>query len=163
MPIIIGLTRERCRSLAECHIACWREAYRGLVPEHMLDAFDVECRAEQCERDLASGLSRNFVAVDNRAVVGFASARAGHDRHAEITELDALYLRRSHYGSGLADRLLTNAIGAAPCALWVFEDNPRAKAFYRRHGFAQDGERRVEPFSGVIEVRMARNEPARVT
>ncbi len=155
MPQIVELTRELCHSLAVCHIACWREAYGGLVPDHVLDAFDVDRRSAQCERDLANGLSRTYVAVEGTTVVGFASAGA--------TELYALYLRKSHYGSGLADELLTMAIGTAQCTLWVFESNARARAFYRRHGFALDEGRRVEPFSGVVEVRMVKNEPARLT
>lgn len=155
MHQIVELSRELCHSLAECHIACWREAFGGLVPKHMLDAFDIDRRAEQCERDLENGRGRTFVAVEGTTVVGFASARA--------TELCALYLRKSHYGSGLADDLLTTAIGSAQCELWVFEFNSRAKAFYRRHGFAQDHGRRVDPFSGVVEVRMVKIEPARVT
>ena len=42
----------------------------------------------------------------------------------------------------------------AQAALWVADPNPRAQAFYRKHGFAADGTARSE--DGVREIRMVR-------
>ena len=39
-------------------------------------------------------------------------------------------------------------------ALWVADPNPRAQAFYRKHGFVADGTAQVE--DGVREIRMVR-------
>jgi predicted GNAT superfamily acetyltransferase len=39
-------------------------------------------------------------------------------------------------------------------ALWVADPNPRAQAFYRKHGFVADGTGQVE--DGVREIRMVR-------
>jgi predicted GNAT family N-acyltransferase len=39
-------------------------------------------------------------------------------------------------------------------ALWVADPNPRAQAFYRKHGFVADGSAQVE--DGVREIRMVR-------
>jgi predicted GNAT family N-acyltransferase len=41
-----------------------------------------------------------------------------------------------------------------PTALWVADPNPRAQAFYRKHGFVADGTAQVE--DGVREIRMVR-------
>ena len=41
-----------------------------------------------------------------------------------------------------------------PVALWVADPNPRAQAFYRRHGFVADGAAQVQ--GGVREIRMVR-------
>ncbi|MEU6184818.1 GNAT family N-acetyltransferase [Nocardia sp. NPDC047038] len=152
------LTAEYVYSLAECHIACWREAYRGLVPAHVLDAFDIGRRAEQWERDRLRYPGRTHVAVVDDVVIGFSSAGPPGDPDAVTPiELHALYVRSSWHGSGVADDLIRAALDpAAPCSLWVFEQNARAKAFYRRHGFVLDGTRKVEPFTAAIEVRMVR-------
>lgn len=149
MTDIHRLRPEDVPGLADCHIACWRESYRGLVPDHVLDAFDVKRRALQWERIRQAGESLVVVAVEGTEVVGFASSRDD--------ELNGMYLRAAFHGSGVADRLLTAAIGTRPASLWVFEANPRAQAFYRRHGFALDGARAIEPISGVPEVRMRRD------
>ena len=42
----------------------------------------------------------------------------------------------------------------SPAALWVADPNPRAQAFYRKHGFVADGTARFE--DGVREIRMVR-------
>ena len=142
------LQAEHVDGLAACHIACWRESYRGLVPDHLLDAFDVERRARQWERIRQSG-AIVVVAVENTTVIGFAAATE--------SELTGMYVREAFHGTGIADRLLDAAFGVRPASLWVFDANPRAQAFYRRHGFGLDGTRAIEPFSGVPEVRMRRD------
>ena len=58
-------------------------------------------------------------------------------------QLYQLYVDPPWHGSGVAAELLDWAIAAARARkavdLWlsVFVDNPRARAFYRRHGFAE--------------------------
>ncbi|MCC3329736.1 GNAT family N-acetyltransferase [Nocardia abscessus] len=152
------LAAEYTYSLAECHISCWREAYRGLVPDHVLDAFDIERRAELWERDRVRYPGRTHVAIVEDDVVGFASAGppAAADAVTPL-ELHALYVRSRWHGSGVADDLIRAALDpAAPCSLWVFERNARAQAFYRRHGFVLDGTRKLESFTAEVEVRMVR-------
>ncbi|CAM3749856.1 GNAT family N-acetyltransferase [Smaragdicoccus niigatensis] len=135
-------------ALAQCHIDCWRESYRGLVADHVLNAFDVARRADQWERVRAAGLSRIYTAVNGSGVVGFAAATDA--------ELDALYVRQSHWGTGLSNELIEAAIGDDSTRLWVFEENHRAVRFYRRHGFVADNVSRIEPFTGLTEIRMSR-------
>ncbi|WP_330229317.1 GNAT family N-acetyltransferase [Nocardia sp. NBC_00508] len=158
---ILPLAAEHTRSLAECHIACWREAYRDLVPAHVLDAFDTERRAQQWERDRVRHPGRTQVAMVDDVVIGFASAGRSRDPQPVTPfELHALYVRMPWHGSGVADDLIRAALDpAAACSLWVFERNPRAQAFYRRHGFVLDGARKVEAFTSAIEVRMVRRAP----
>ncbi|MGW0247003.1 N-acetyltransferase family protein [Nocardia goodfellowii] len=153
-PLTAGYTR----GLAECHIACWREAYQGLVPEHVLAAFDVERLAKRWERDRVRNPGCLHVAVAEGIVVGFAVATPDRAEDAVATfELNALYVRAPWYGTGLASELLRAALDpAVSCALWVFEENPRARAFYRKHGFELDGARKVEEFSPAMQVRMVR-------
>ena len=55
----------------------------------------------------------------------------------------------------LGERLVEAVIDAAvkSAALWVADPNPRAHAFYRKHGFVPDGTAQDE--GGVREIRMA--------
>lgn len=157
-PRIAPPTADQVRGLAHCHIDCWREAYDGLVPRHVLDAFDVDRRAAQWERLRIRHPRDIHVAVIDDTVVGFASAGAPRDEPPVADrELHALYVRSPWYGTGLADALLDAAVGpATSCSLWVFAENPRARAFYRRHRFAPDGASRIEDFSPAVLVRLVR-------
>ncbi len=95
-------------------------------------------------------------AVEDR-VVGIVSAGQGRDDDAPTPlELYAIYARKAWWGTGLGGRLLEVAIGKEPASLWVLESNDRARAFYRRHGFVEDGTRVDEPYFDVPEIRMVR-------
>ncbi|MEU7765207.1 GNAT family N-acetyltransferase [Nocardia sp. NPDC049190] len=156
---ILRLVARHTRSLAECHIACWREAYQDLVPAHVLGAFDIERRTEQWERDRVRYPDRTHVAIADDIVIGFVSVGPSRDAHPRTPwELHAMYVRSTWHGTGVADDLIHVALDpSTPYSLWVFEQNPRARAFYRRHGFALDGARRAEFFTGTVEVRMVRD------
>lgn len=66
-------------------------------------------------------------------------------------QLYQLYVDPPWHGSGVAAALLDWAVGAArtrgAAELWlsVFVDNPRARAFYRRHGFVE-----VMPYTFMV-------------
>jgi GNAT superfamily N-acetyltransferase len=66
--------------------------------------------------------------------------------------LDGLYVVPARWGTGLADELHDRALevvrelGSERCHLWVLEDNARARRFYERHGWQENGETRVVPY-----------------
>ena len=51
---------------------------------------------------------------------------------------------------------LLAARGHRRVRLWVFEANTRARWFYERMGFEEDGSRRVEDAYGAQEIRLSR-------
>jgi diamine N-acetyltransferase len=66
--------------------------------------------------------------------------------------LEGLYVVPRRWGTGLADVLhrealdFVRALGSTRCHLWVLEDNARARRFYERRGWKENGEVRVVPF-----------------
>jgi GNAT superfamily N-acetyltransferase len=145
------------RSIAQFHTRCWREAYRGLVPQDYLDRVDVDDRAVRWRDRLVNGGRRAAVAEYGGQIVGVVSwARSRDAGSAPPLELKSLYVAAAYRGSGIAADLLDRAIGTQAAHLWVFEDNPRAHRFYRKHGFAPDGERDVDADTGLWELRMVR-------
>lgn len=52
--------------------------------------------------------------------------------------LSCLYIARAHRGAGIGRRLLDDAKARRiAITLWTFQANARARAFYRREGFAE--------------------------
>ncbi|MQY29686.1 GNAT family N-acetyltransferase [Nocardia aurantia] len=151
-------TPDLVHSLAECHIACWRESYRDLVPAHVLAAFDVDRRADQWERRL-HGPGSTVVAVAGAAtVIGFAErGPARDDPPTAPVELSAMYVRAAFHGAGVAHDLIRAVLDThTDMSLWVFEENPRARTFYRKYEFEPDGTRKVEDFTLASQIRMVR-------
>jgi hypothetical protein len=59
------------------------------------------------------------------------------------------------HGTGAGSALLEAVVDPEEsAALWVADPNPRAQAFYRKHGFVADGAAQVE--DGMREIRMVR-------
>jgi putative acetyltransferase len=66
--------------------------------------------------------------------------------------LEGLYVSSEYWGTGLAGELHDRALavvrelGSGLCQLWVLEDNVRARRFYERRGWREDGRSRVVEF-----------------
>ena len=156
---IARLRLEDAEEAGAVHVQVWQEAYAGLMPDDYLAALD-PAAAGQHRRDRilhpAPG-AREWVARDEQGIVGMAASGPGRDDDAPVDlELYAINVLRRAHGTGLADELLAHAIGHHPAYLWVLEGNDRAISFYRRHGFSDEGGRKPEPDTGVVEIRMAR-------
>jgi GNAT superfamily N-acetyltransferase len=132
-----GARLEDARAIARIHVDGWRAAYRGILPDDVLAAQSVDRREGQWREWIPLG--RALVAEHDGEVVGFAGVIA------ETGEIAALYVDPGHWRRG-AGRALARAsmaqlrdAGCDHAALWVFEENDGARAFYAALGFRPDG------------------------
>ena len=158
-------TGQDADAIARIHTASWQAGYRGVMPSELLDGLRWQDRAERWRTILANqrpGESTLIVALDDRDV-GFCSVGPTREDHPALTdtfELYAIYLLPEAWGTDLGTALLTASLERVPAqapavTLWVLADNPRARGFYERHGFALDGATKSEDFGGraLEEVR----------
>ena len=88
--------------------------------------------------------ARTLLAIDEEEPVGAACVTDGW--------LQGLYVVPERWGTGLADELhdhaleLVRDLGSASCRLWVLEDNARARRFYQRRAWRENGDSRVVEF-----------------
>jgi ribosomal protein S18 acetylase RimI-like enzyme len=135
-------TDDEAEAIARLHIACWREAYAGIVPAAALTGADLGERAAKWRQSIADPDSFAFAAFDAVEPVGLVLAQPGSVPDAPDGEgaIAALYVRASHYRMKLGTRLM-----AAAARWWLSRDgrtlrlgvlaaNPRAIAFYDRMG-----------------------------
>jgi ribosomal protein S18 acetylase RimI-like enzyme len=142
------------RGIATVHVEAWREAYAHLVPADALAALSIDQRELRWAELIPAAQPEVWVAEDDGVLVGWATSSRGHlpDEPRDL-ELEGIYIRASHYGSGAGQALLDAAIGTRPAFLWVADDNPRAIAFYERNGFERDGGLKSVPLAGTpVEV-----------
>jgi ribosomal protein S18 acetylase RimI-like enzyme len=127
-------------AIARVHVDSWRFTYRGLVPQPYLDSLSYADREARWRVGLGRDDAAGFVAVEARAVVGFAHAGARRSDGLDSDgELYAIYLLGTHFRRGLGRRLFDAARteliarGYATLGLWVLRDNS-ACHFYEAIG-----------------------------
>lgn len=136
------------RAIAELHVATWKSAYPGLLPQDYLDDLAPEDRLGDWEQALAaSPWPVVLVAEEGRSLVGFASVSPSRDEDAEDTvgEVQTLYVGPGAWRGGVGTALLVAAgevlaeAGFTTGTLWVLDVNDRARRFYERNGWTADG------------------------
>jgi ribosomal protein S18 acetylase RimI-like enzyme len=151
-------TPEDLDEMGRVHVQVWREAYAGLLPDAYLAGLDPTIGPTRWRERFGSTTAVSWwIAHDQEGIAGMATSGPPRDDDAPAPlELFAINVLRRVHGTGLADDLMAHAVGDRPAYLWVLEGNDRAIAFYRRHGFADEGGRKPEPDTGAVEIRMAR-------
>jgi RimJ/RimL family protein N-acetyltransferase len=149
-------------AIADVHVAAWHAAYRGLMPDAMVDGFTLEARRERWRKNLAERARGGRTTVLERAgqVVAFASFGPSRDE-AGSGEVWALYARPDAWGTGAGRTLLDEGlaylegVGLGRVMLWVLDGNARAIRFYEAAGFRLDGGAKQE--GGLPHRRMIMN------
>jgi ribosomal protein S18 acetylase RimI-like enzyme len=128
----------------------FREAFGARNPP---DEMERHCRGNFGEaiqaREIADeGCSTLLLEADGQAA-GFAQLRWGDPPDCVAGripgEIQRFYLLQAFHGAGLAAMLMDACLdalrrrGCDVAWLGVWEENPRAIAFYRKHGFAEAG------------------------
>jgi GNAT superfamily N-acetyltransferase len=162
---VAPLTADDCDELGRVHMAVWRDTYAAVMPADYLASLRSE-RSAQRWRELAqrpadAGQRTLVLRDEHERIVGFASAGPSRDDDAPTAwELYAVNLAPTARGTGVADLLLDELLGGRDATLWVVEANARARAFYARRGFVDEGGRSEHEATGTPEIRMVRRAPA---
>lgn len=111
----------------------WHDAHDGVVPEELVAARD----SASFRRRATERIGDTTVAVVDGEVAGFAII------HGD--EVDQVYVAARHRGAGVADALMADAeariraSGHARAWLAVVGPNLRARRFYERQGWTDEG------------------------
>jgi len=153
-------------ALGVIHVAAWRTAYRGMMPDAYLDGLDTAARSAMWAQFFeARPTDRELrVVVNDGAVVGFACFGCCRDAESPSdAELHAINLHPDAWGRGLGRLLLadvTDRLSAygSTAVLWVVTGNTRARGLYESSGWFDDGVSREAEVLGarVPEVRYRR-------
>ena len=157
-------TTDDAHAIARVHVLSWQVAYRGLLPDAILNGLSVEQRRTIWHQLLANndGIF-TLVAERNAELVGFCSiATPSRDEDAteQTCEVTAIYVAPSAWRAGIGSALLTTALeeirqdGWREVTLWVFAANAGARAFYDGFGFVPDGAQTHHQPSGQTEIRL---------
>lgn len=156
---------EDVEGFASLHVRVWRETYRGIMDDEVVDALSVDDFRPRWYV-LTKAYAEGTIPDDGRAVrvallgdepVGFLMVGPARDEDAPAPwQVYSLNVAPEHQGSGIAQRLVDEVLRPGPAYLWVARGNARAIRFYQRNGFVLDGTQTAEQHDGVVEARMVR-------
>ena len=143
------------RAISHIYVESWRDAYAGILPDHVLLRMSEQAEQASWRRMLARG-ELVLVAESGRGtVVAFGSWGASRIKGLGYSgEVYTLYVLPGRQGQGIGRRLLAGlfeALGAAghkSAVIWVLADNP-PRFFYEALGGRRVAERN-ERIWGVI-------------
>jgi GNAT superfamily N-acetyltransferase len=140
--------RGDAQAIARVHVQAWRESYRGLVPDRLIEALSVERNAQMWADILERGESCIVLVVEHLGsegyqaeVVGFGSATTARRRELGTSgEVTAIYLLDKVKHRGIGRMLLTGLFGVLAgrghrsAGLWVLGHNHPTRRFYEALG-----------------------------
>ena len=143
--------------IARVHVDTWRSAYRGLLPDTVIDKRTYERRLERWAQTLqtidASSEGVFVAQADEGRIAGFASGGPARDAgRGYAGELYTLYVLQEYQGQGFGRGLVRAVagylagLGARSMLVWALDGGP-ANRFYAvlggqvivRQPFEQDG------------------------
>jgi ribosomal protein S18 acetylase RimI-like enzyme len=130
--------------IADVHVRTWRAAYRDLLPAAYLDTMsDIRHAAMWADvLDQTDRIGVTLIAEAEKAgIVGFADcSRERGIQAGDRGEITALYVLPEWQGRGIGRALVRAAAralaagGMTQLAIWVLQENARARAFYAHIG-----------------------------
>lgn len=148
-------TADDAAAIARVYAASWRSAYRGLLPDELLDDIPTEPTDDQVVewRDrIANDRDRMLVATAGGEVVGYAVVRLTDTKPFvgdDEAGLKEIYVHPGEWGEGVGSALLEAAIDALPEAvsqlrLETLAGNDLAAEFYEARDFERTAEGTAE-------------------
>ncbi len=134
------------RALAIVHSYSIMGTFTGLLDDYV-KARSLDYCEQRWEDRLAKNECQTIVLLRGEQIVGFASAAPSTDEDVAgiAGDVDRIYLHPSSLGAGHGNTLIKwceetlKAQGFKTIKLWVFTVNERARRFYEKHGYEQDG------------------------
>jgi ribosomal protein S18 acetylase RimI-like enzyme len=151
--------------IASIHIETWRAAYRGQVPDTVLNALNIESRTVFFHERLTQLRGQLFVAEDGGSLVGYCDLIPSRDKDADpevVAEIGAIYILPAHWRKGAGRALCDSALAEARrrgykgVTLWVLASNVAARHFYQAMGFSLDGAKKADTMKGGHELHEVR-------
>ena len=149
-------------AIGDIYAQSWKSAYQGIVAQEYLDALiGGQWASVLCDRKYDS-----YVVLEDGKYIG--TSVVGASRDEKLTgwgELITIYLLPEYFGRGYAEPLIHCAVkalremGCMNVYLWTLEENTRARRFYEKHGFCENGDSSIIEIAGkkLNEIRYIKN------
>jgi GNAT superfamily N-acetyltransferase len=152
-------------ALAEIHVEAWEAAYRGILPDELIESRDLEFRKRNWSERLPNLPDDEFVRVgvlDGRVVAFSNGAHAeGEPEDTAIGRL--LYMRNEVKGRGIGTHMRADILeqikqrGFNRVIYWIVKGNEEAERFYADPRFKRTGVERPMEGGRFTEIGFAQD------
>lgn len=145
-------SQEDARIWAETRRIVWKETYRGIYPDEMLDGYDVESYAQRDAVRIADPAHHYYLFLEGDTCIGYFSfgpCNFGAYKDFDLC-LNSLYIRQGYKGHGLGKRAFAvvreycREQGITRFFCGCNANNYPAIGFYRHMGGVQGDESRTD-------------------
>lgn len=148
-------------ALADTLCCSWSAAFSEiLTAEDLAKNVKLQKRTEMFEDILKIDGIHNIIAIDGKNPCGFCSYGKSRDNDpSDYGEIIAIHTKPEYWGKGVGKALMDRALlelrrqGYSQVILWTFERNSRARHFYEKYGFVNDGMIKDSGFANAKETR----------
>lgn len=150
------------KTMALIHIVSWQYAYKGIIPNQILDNLSLEKRKMSFEHTLSNTKEENILIFKDNEAAGFICIGKCRDidKSNSCGEIYAIYLLPKYINKGIGSILINSALNELKerqfntVILWVLKDNVNARMFYEKNGFTFDGtEKEIIIGKSLVECR----------
>lgn len=136
--------------IAYINAISWQKAYRGILPDEILDSISVDIWSSGWERQLKNNAFVLVVCLNDNTV-GFVQICMNIPANVLSLqgEITAIYLHPDVWGKGFGKKLCLASLtelknfGAKEASIWALAENTRARQFYKSLGFNESGCTRI--------------------
>ncbi|WP_346886640.1 GNAT family N-acetyltransferase [Clostridium sp. UBA4395] len=140
-------TIDDAKILGEIHSKSWKDAYRGIVSNEILDNITPSKREIYFKKALSEKWEEDAIIFKEDVPIGLICiGKCRDDDKKELSgEIWGIYLLPQYWSMGVGSELIRWGMNELrkrsykEITLWVLEENIRARRFYEKIGFYHDG------------------------
>lgn len=156
MEIRIGKDEMDSISASYIYAMSWKKAFKGIFSDELLESIHNDFWVDVFNSNYKTKRFDTAIISKNGIDIGAGSFGYSRDysdkKYGEIT---SIHLLEEYWGKGYAKPLLYFMIdklkekGCLKIHLWVVKENTRARKFYEKCGFIQNGKQKILEFKGA--------------
>ncbi len=142
------------QGIATVHVKMWQNAYKGQIPDSILDSLSIDEKTESWGKELKNPHKNTYayVADVDGVVAGWVTGGVSRDEDVtkETGELYGIYVHPDYTDKGLGSKLMGHLLdtlkrdGYKKATLWVLDTNEKTRKWYESKGWQVEGKTKID-------------------
>lgn len=152
MLVIRNVEKEDIERIADININCWKNCYKGIIDQDILDTIDKTERIANMSRSMDNGIF--IVSEEDSNVKGFCRYVTNNGYSSNYEDVDcevcAIYVDVEYQRNGIGTKMLQYVLedlkqkNKKKLIIWCLKANETARMFYTKMGGQVYAERKLD-------------------